>query len=215
MTRFLITGVTRGVGAALMSTAHGLGHEVVKTTQDGRYGTIALEFWDPGAITARLGHLSPIDVFINNAWIIVPTSQLQTWLSKEWARMAEKFAINSISPSAVAQAALPALGQSERHHILTVSSQTVGFARPKSSQIAYRASKAPVNKEMQGLAVEPKPERIPVAVINHGWVRTAMGGPEAEEDATDVAHGILAIADRPTIEDTGKFFWLIGGQFLY
>ena len=178
---------------------------MVRTTQDGRDVTIALEFWDQGASTARLGHLSPIEVFINNAWIIVPTSHWQTWLSKEWARMVETFVINSISPSAVAQAALPALGQSERPQILTVSSQTVGFARPKSSQIAYRALKAPVNKVMQGLAVEPKPERIPVAVINHGWVRTAMGGPEAEEDATNVGHGVLSIADHLTIENTGNF----------
>ena len=82
--------------------------------------------------------------------------------------MAETFTINSIAPLAVAQAVLPVLRQSSQPKILTISSQMASFARPKSSQIAYRASKAAVNKVMQGLAVALRPEGVPVAVINPG-----------------------------------------------
>lgn len=89
------------------------------------------------------------------------------------------------------------------------------FATPKSNQIAYRASKAAVNKVMQGLAVELEPEGIPVVVINPGWVRTDMGGAGADEDPNDVAQGILAIMERLTIEDTGKFLRFTGEEFPY
>lgn len=215
MARFLITGVNRGIGAALKAVAESLGHEVIGTTRDGRDGTITLELSDPAEVAAQLTDLPPIDVLINNAGIIGPSPEKQSPLSMDWAGMAETFAINSISPLAVAQAALPALRQSDRPRILTISSQMASFARPKSSQIAYRASKAAVNKVMQGLAVELKPEGIPVAVINPGWVRTDMGGPEAEEDATEVARGILSISDRLTLENTGKFFRFTGEEFAY
>lgn len=215
MTRFLITGVNRGIGAALQSAALTLGYEVIGTTRDGRDGTIALELSDPAAIAPQLVNLPTIDVLINNAGIIGPASEKQSPLSMDWAGMAETFAINSIAPLAVAQAALPVLRQSDRPRILTVSSQMASFANPKSNQIAYRASKAAVNKVMQGLAIELKPEGIPVAVINPGWVRTDMGGPEADEDVNDVARGILAIADRLAIADTGKFFRFTGEEFAY
>lgn len=215
MTRFLITGVNRGIGAALKAAAQGAGHEVIGTTRDGADGTLALELSDPATVAAQLTDLPAIDVLINNAGIIGPKAERQSPLSMDWHGMAETFAINSIAPLAVAQAALPALRQSDRPRVLTVSSQMASFARPKSNQIAYRASKAAVNKVMQGLAIELQPEGIPVVVINPGWVRTDMGGPEAEEDAGDVAQGILALADRLTIQDTGKFFRFTGEEFAY
>lgn len=215
MARFLITGVNRGIGAALAAEATAQGHEVIGTSRDGAGGTIALELSDPSAVAAQLSDLPQIDVLINNAGIIGPKRDQQSPLAMDWDGMARTLAINSISPLAVAQAALPALRQSERPRILTISSQMASFSRPKSSQIAYRASKAAVNKVMQGLAVELRPEGIPVAVINPGWVRTDMGGPDAEEDPRNVARGVLDIAMRLTLDETGKFFRFTGEEFPY
>lgn len=215
MARYFITGVNRGIGAALRDRALALGHEVIGTTRTGQNGTMALELSNPATIADQLKQLPQIDVLINNAGIIGPTPEKQSPLAMDWDGMAETFAINSIAPLAVAQAVLPALRRADRPRILTVSSQMASFARPKSSQIAYRASKAAVNKVMQGLAVELKPEGIAVAVINPGWVRTDMGGPAADEDPSEVARGILDIAERLTMEDTGKFFRFTGEEFPY
>ncbi|MCK0119749.1 SDR family NAD(P)-dependent oxidoreductase [Loktanella sp. F6476L] len=215
MANILITGVNRGIGAALHQAASAAGHHVIGTTRDGRNGTIALELSDPAAVADQLGELPQIDVLINNAGIIGPQSDQQSPLSMDWDGMRETFAINSIAPLAVAQSALPTLRKSEQPRILTISSQMASFATPKSNQIAYRASKAAVNKVMQGLAVELEPEGIPVVVINPGWVRTDMGGAGADEDPNDVAQGILAIMERLTIEDTGKFLRFTGEEFAY
>lgn len=213
MARILVTGTGRGIGAALMEAGRAAGHEMIGTTRDGRDGTLTLELSDPANIATQLSDLPTFDMLINNAGVIGPAKDQQTPLQMDWNGMAETLAINSIAPLAVAQAALPVLRQSGDPKILTVSSQMASFSRPKSSQIAYRASKAAVNKVMQGLAVALKPEGIPVAVVNPGWVRTDMGGPEAEEDPGDVARGILHIADRLSLEDTGKFFRFTGEEF--
>ncbi|MEP1443461.1 MAG: SDR family NAD(P)-dependent oxidoreductase, partial [Hyphomicrobiales bacterium] len=77
------------------------------------------------------------------------------------------------------------------------------MARRPSDNLAYRASKAAVNKVMQGLATDLEGEGIPVVLINPGWVRTDMGGAHADLDADDVAHGIVDVADTLSMDDTG------------
>jgi NAD(P)-dependent dehydrogenase (short-subunit alcohol dehydrogenase family) len=86
----------------------------------------------------------------------------------------------------------------------------MGYA--KSDRIAYRASKAALNKVMQGLATDLEPEGIAVALVDPGWVQTDMGGNDADEDVGAVAEGILAIAERLSLPDTGKFFRFTGEE---
>ena len=60
MTRILITGVNRGIGAALAHEARAQDHDVIGTTRDGRDGTIALELSDPERIAEQLDQLPPL-----------------------------------------------------------------------------------------------------------------------------------------------------------
>lgn len=213
MARILVTGSNRGIGAALVTAAKAAGHDPVGTTRDGRGGTLALTLDDPATIAAQLADIGPVDILINNAGIIGP--ERQSPLDMDFAGFSHALTINTLGPLAVAQAVLPRLRESTAPKVLTVSSQMAWMGYRKADRIAYRASKAAVNKVMQGLATEFEPEGIPVAVINPGWVRTDMGGPDAEEDAGDVARGILAIADRLTLDDTGKFFRFTGEEVPY
>ena len=88
MTRILITGVNRGIGAALAHEARAQDHDVIGTTRDGRDGTIALELSDPERIAEQLDQLPPFDVLINNAGVIGPHSDRQSPLSMDWNGMA-------------------------------------------------------------------------------------------------------------------------------
>lgn len=210
MSRLLITGSSRGIGAALAAEARRLGHDVIGTSRDGRGGTLALPLENLDAIAPALGGIGPIDILINNAGVIGP--ERQEPLDMDFDGFAQVLRINTLAPLAVTQATLPALRQSARPRILTLSSQMAWMGYRKADHIAYRASKAAVNKVMQGLATVLEPEDIPVALIDPGWVRTDMGGAEAEEDPSEVARGILAIAERLELKDTGKFFRFSGEE---
>jgi NAD(P)-dependent dehydrogenase (short-subunit alcohol dehydrogenase family) len=120
--------------------------------------------------------------------------------------------VNVLAPLAVSQACLPALRRRPGSRILSVSSQMSAMSYRKSDRIGYRASKAALNKVMQGLATDLEDDGIAVALVDPGWVRTDMGGPGADEDPNTVAEGILSLADRLTLDDTGKFFRFTGEE---
>ncbi|UWQ16779.1 SDR family NAD(P)-dependent oxidoreductase [Jannaschia sp. M317] len=210
MARILVTGTNRGIGAALFRNAQAAGHEPMGTTRDGRDQTVALTLDDPDTIATQLAEIGPLDILINNAGVITPARQ---WpLDMDFQGFSHCLSVNAIAPLAVAQAVLPRLRESAAPKILTISSQMAWMGYRKADRIAYRASKAAVNKVMQGLATALEPEGIPVALVDPGWVRTDMGGAAADEDPDEVAKGILAIAERLTIQDTGKFFRFTGEE---
>lgn len=210
MARIFITGVNRGIGKALQDAARAKGHEVVGTTRDGQGGTLPLVLDDPAHIAQQLSDVPPVDVLINNAGVIGPARQSP--LDMDYAGFSHTLNVNTLAPLAVANALLPQLRASEAPRILTISSQMAWFGYRKADRIAYRASKAAVNKVMQGLATMLEPENIPVVLVDPGWVRTDMGGAEADVTPEAVAEGILALADRLTLADTGKFFHATGEE---
>ena len=205
MTTVLITGANRGIGAALASVAEQSGFDVIRATRPGRGGDVEFDVTDPFAVKRAIAAIDlPIDILINNAGIIGPDRQATT--DMDYAGMARTFAVNVAGTLLVSNACLGRLRQSDAPRILTISSQMAWMGYAKSDRIAYRASKAAVNKVMQGLATDLRPEGITVALVDPGWVRTDMGGAEADLDPADVSAGILSLADKLALGDSGKFF---------
>lgn len=209
----LVTGGGRGIGAALVAGGLARGWEVWASLRDPEAlaalpaGARPLRFDvtdRPALARAAADFAGPLDLLVNNAGIIGPARQSP--LDMDFEGFAETLAVNSLAPLAVAQAFLPALRRAPAARILTLSSQMAWMGYRKADRIAYRASKAAVNKVMQGLATLLEPEGIAVALVDPGWVRTAMGGPEAEEEPEAVAEGILTLAERLTLAGTGRFY---------
>lgn len=215
MKHILITGCNRGIGQALAMSARNLGWQVTGTARkrDGVPDGISLIDCDMGDIDA-LGSifqdLPPLDVLINNAGIISPERQAP--LDMDFAGFLHTLKINTLAPLATTQACLPALRKRPGSRVLSVSSQMAFMGFRKSDRIAYRASKAALNKVMQGVATDLEPEGIAVALIDPGWVKTEMGGPKATETVGDVAEGILKVAENLKLADTGKFFRFSGEE---
>ncbi|MCH8466814.1 MAG: SDR family NAD(P)-dependent oxidoreductase [Roseinatronobacter sp.] len=209
----LISGVARGIGRAMALDAMGRGWQVTGTVRrrgDGPDGVAELlaDMRDLDSLATLTAHLGPVDVLINNAGSIGP--ERNSALDMDFAGFAETLAVNTLAPLALAQVVLPHMQAGGR--ILTLSSQMAWMGYAKSDRIAYRASKVAVNKVMQGLATDLQPRAIAVALIDPGWVRTDMGGPEADEEPARVARGILDIASRLDMTQTGRFLRWTGEE---
>ena len=162
-----------------------------------------MDLADLSGLAALAERIGPIDCLINNAGVIGP--EKQSPLEMDFAGFARTLHINTLAPLAVAQALLPNLRQGSAPRIISISSQMAWTGYRKADRIAYRASKAALNKVMQGVATALEPEGIAVALIDPGWVRTDMGGPVAERDPAEVAHEIIDTAARLAMVDTGCF----------
>ncbi|MEP3435591.1 MAG: SDR family oxidoreductase [Hoeflea sp.] len=217
MTTILITGTNRGIGLEMARQALAKGWTVYGSARSAvtdpdahicehpNFHDLVFDVTDRAAVRAAAASLAtPIDILINNAGIIGP--ERQSTLDMDFDGFAKALAVNTLAPLAVAQAFLPHLQRSTNPRILTVSSWMGSLSHAKSDRIAYRASKAAVNKVMQGLATDLEPMGVAVAMLHPGWVRTDMGGAGADIDAATSAGGILNIAEGLTLEGTGQFY---------
>jgi len=224
MDTFLITGASRGIGLELSKQCLRAGHNVVSTYRKSKpdsfsnlegsenFSSIDLEVTSSESIKALVSKLgkSCIDVLVNNAGILGPESQsLQDIDENLWL---EVFAVNSISPLSVSRALLPNLLRSANPRIIGISSQMGSLSRNSTGMYAYRSSKAALNKIMQVLALEQKDNGITVCPIHPGWVRTDMGGDNADISVEESAAGILTIIENIQLKDSGKFFTWSGEE---
>lgn len=216
MTTILITGTNRGIGLQLARqalekgwTVYGSARSAV-TDRDAHicshadFHDLVFDVTDHAAIRAAAAGISgPIDILINNAGVIGPYRQSTGQM--DFAGFARTLAVNTMAPLAVTQAFLPHLRRSGNGRVLSMSSRMGSMSHASSDRIAYRASKAGLNKVMQGLATDLKPLGIAVATLHPGWVRTDMGGAGAAVAPEDSAGGILKIAEELTLATTGRF----------
>lgn len=220
MTTFLITGANRGIGLALAEAIIARGDRVIATVRDpfrlppslreaarDRVAVFGMDVADARSIQRAAASLDePVDVLINNAGVIGPDRQVA--LDMDVEGFMRTVTVNALGPLQVTKAFLPHLKRSDRPRVITVSSQmgSLTYASHfKSDRLAYRASKAMVNKLMQGLATDLKPDGIPVLVVHPGWVRTDMGGSGADIAPSESAGGLLALADGLDLAGTGRF----------
>jgi NAD(P)-dependent dehydrogenase (short-subunit alcohol dehydrogenase family) len=145
-----------------------------------------------------------IDVLINNAGI--SGGEHQDIQDMDYSRWALTLAVNTIAPFRVTVALLDNLRRSRRPRVITLSSQLGSMLRPTfTGNYAYRSSKAAVNKVMQGLAVDLRPENIIVCPVHPGWVQTDMGGAKADLTVQESASGLIQMIDGLQLSDTGHF----------
>jgi NAD(P)-dependent dehydrogenase (short-subunit alcohol dehydrogenase family) len=215
----LITGANRGIGLALVKAYAGRRDKVfaaVRRTSDRAeldacvasqpkwIEVIEMDVADPSDIgrARRKLEAEPIDVLINNAGIGGPDRQ--SAVDMDFEGLAETLNVNAIAPLRIATAFLPNV-KAAKGKIVTLSSQMGSMQSASSDSLAYRVSKAAVNRLMRGLATELKPQGIPVLTVHPGWVKTEMGGEGAQLKPEESAAGLLKLIDRLDLASTGKF----------
>jgi len=227
METVLITGASRGIGLELTRQFLELGYKVISTYRgqpssqlSGLLTTkalmlVELEVTDGVSIAKLVNSFedTKLDILINNAGVIGPKDQ--SLAGVESAGWIDTFAVNTIAPLMVSRALLPHLKCSSNPRIVTISSQMGALHRESKGMFAYRSSKAAVNKVMQVLALELKSKGITVCPVHPGWVKTDMGGEEADISVEESASGIINLAQDLTIEQSGKFFTWQGEEHVW
>lgn len=225
MSTILITGASRGIGLELTRRLSANGHTVLATCRDpdhaealrtlakgGDIEILPLDVADAASVAALAETVGgrTIDVLINNAGIIGRKPQSTTEM--DFDGLAETLSVNTIAPLRVAQALLPAIRRSSSGRIVTISSKMGSFSSLPTDRIAYRASKAAVNRIMVALADDLRPDNIAVLVMHPGWVRTDMGGSAADIAVEDSAAGIARVVTGLGMCQSGQFLNYDGSQ---
>jgi NAD(P)-dependent dehydrogenase (short-subunit alcohol dehydrogenase family) len=218
MPTVMITGANRGIGLEFARQYAEDGWRVIATCRDPASGrsladvgpsveVYALDVGEHSQIEklARLLDGETIDILINNAAIYGPRpSVLGTVGYDAWP---EVMRINVMSPLKVAECFADHVAGSERGIMVAISSQmgSIGDNNSGESYI-YRSSKAALNMVMKGLSVDLKARGITVAMFHPGWVKTDMGGPNAQVDTVDSVTGMRRVIAGIGPKDNGRFF---------
>jgi NAD(P)-dependent dehydrogenase (short-subunit alcohol dehydrogenase family) len=115
----------------------------------------------------------------------------------------------------MAEAFVGHVAKSDQKKIVTLTSMlgSVGINRI-GGLYAYRASKAAVNAMMKSMAIDlAKAHGIAATALHPGWVRTELGGPQADIDAQTSVAGMRKVIDALTLETAGRF-WVYDGSEL-
>jgi NAD(P)-dependent dehydrogenase (short-subunit alcohol dehydrogenase family) len=229
MSSALITGANRGLGlefarqyladgwrvyAACRDPASAVELRRLTEDSDDKLRILAMDVTDPASIHAAATELDrqAIDLLLNNAGIIGPRGQ--TIGNIDYEAWAEVLAVNTMGPMRVSEAFLEQVARSDRKLIVTLTSGMGSIADNTSGgSIVYRSSKAAVNMVMRSLAIDLAPRGITCVVVNPGWVRTDMGGPNAALEPSESISRLRRLIATLGPEQSGKFFNHTGREY--
>jgi NAD(P)-dependent dehydrogenase (short-subunit alcohol dehydrogenase family) len=210
----LITGARRGIGAALLErlVARGpaIGTARPPLPPAGPAEWLPLDVTVPAGMDALGRALDgrPLSLVVCNAGIY-PDKGERLADGYPAAMWAETFGTNVTGVFLTVQAALPSLqaavagGAPARIAIL--ASQMGSTERAPGGSYIYRASKAAAVNLGRNLATDLARLGIAVGIYHPGWVRTAMGGADAEIPPEEAADGLMDRFDALTLDATGQF----------
>ena len=113
----------------------------------------------------------------------------------------------------MAQQFLPLIKAGEAKKIINVTTGISSIAnREGGGMYSYTASKAALNMHNKNLSLDLAKDGITSIVIDPGWVKTDMGGPNAWITPEESVTGILNVADSLRLEHSGTFYHYTGTE---
>jgi NAD(P)-dependent dehydrogenase (short-subunit alcohol dehydrogenase family) len=201
----VITGANRGIGQALLTRYTDAGETVTGTSRsgDGLFRLDVLRPEDHEALSAKING-NPVDLLICNAGVYPDKGQnLGDGFAPDiWT---EALSTNVTGVFLTIQKMLPSLQRSKSPKIAIIASLMGSQFRAKGGAYAYRASKAAAVNLGRNLAVDLEPLGIALGIYHPGWVRTEMGGTEADISEDESSAGLVNEFAALSLETTGCF----------
>ncbi len=226
----VITGANRGLGLETARQMAKRDFRVILTSRHAGKGEIAVEkllaeglevLFQPLDVAsensvAELGafihsRCGRVDVLINNAGVFLDSHGSEDSggagvLTASLDTLAATLKTNLYGPLLLAQELVPLMKQQRYGRIVNVSSGMGQLSDMEGKSPAYRISKTALNALTRILAAETQGYNILVNSVCPGWVRTDMGGPNAERTVEQGASGIVWAATLPDDGPNGGFF---------
>ena len=228
----LITGGSRGIGAATARLAAAQGYDVaisyVANETAARAVVADVEAFGRRALPVRADSADPddvaqlftaiddafgrIDVLVNNASVLAQQSRLE---DLGFARMQRIFAVNAIGPILCAQQA--AKRMSYRYggrggSVVNVSSASARLGSP-GEYVDYAASKGAVETFTTGFAREVAREGIRVNCIRPGHIYTEMHASGGEPGRVDRVKETIPMGRGGQPDEVARaILWLAGAE---
>lgn len=206
----LISGANRGLGKCLVERFEAEGWLVFAGRRDlaassapardvsDRVTQLGLDVADPASIDRAAKLVSErtrgLDVLINNA-AVNPRPEYEAPLGElDFDAMAFTFDVNALGPLRVVQAFIPLLERGSEALIVNVSSEAGSLQHSwRDRSYGYCMSKAALNMQTTILDRALAPKGIRALAIHPGWMRTDMGGPDANLDPAESARSMYRV----------------------
>lgn len=231
MSVVLVTGANRGIGLELVRQYSEAGYRVhaCHRSESEALDSLAsnaesvtahrIDITDHEAVDWLADSLNDesIDILINNAGrygkigLAVGGAEDQAFGNSDYDDWAYTFNVNVFGPMKVSEAFVEHIARSDAKKIVHITSflgSSTLNTRAASGEFAggmyaYRTSKTSVNILTRSMAEDLAPRGITVMAVHPGWVKTDMGGPDAQVDAKTSVDGIRNVIESTSLEDSG------------
>lgn len=223
----VVTGGNRGMGLATCRALGEKGFHVVLTSRDLDSGksaanalsdqglsieAVKLEVTNQVDIDGLAEYLRDehgrIDVLINNAGILIdgdlnnPTSICDA----DVAIIRKTIEVNTIAPMMLIKALLPLMQMADYGRIVNISSGMGQLSDMGGQHPGYRISKTALNAVTAIFAAELKGSGITINAVCPGWVRTDMGGGNADRSVEQGIDTAVWLATSKDANQSGGFY---------
>ena len=223
----LVSGANRGIGFEIVRQLARLGVLAVIGSRDPKDGlaaaeklqsegldvpVVALDVDREGSAAEAVAEVKRLygrlDVLVNNVAVLIDSpggfKASLFDLTGDIAR--QTFETNLLGPLRLIQAAAPLMREQGYGRIVNVSSSAGQLAEMGRGYPAYRMSKTALNALTRIAAAELSEGNIKVNAMCPGWVRTEMGGANADRSPEQGADTAVWLATLPDEGPTGGFF---------
>ncbi|GAB6089434.1 SDR family oxidoreductase [Spirochaeta dissipatitropha] len=219
----LITGAARGLGFELCKLFLTDGHRVIALSRSVSPGmqqlldstsdkSLQFHICDVSQETEVAATrksiestIDSLDIIINNAAVHLEQDQPDIQ-DLDFSRYQTSFAINSIAPLSVVKHFLSLLQNGAFKSIVNISSEAGSIGNCwREKEYSYCMSKAALNMAMRILQNRVKKDGIRVQLIHPGWVRTDMGGQQADLSPGESAASVHAQIMKEQTDDEAMY----------